>query len=198
MSFWVTKVTGRLIRCLCTSGVRDNLVLCKVQINNMVQGEIGAALADPNVAMAIAFGPPFPVLTPQDNNSGLRLGGRYEHGPKRMVFKKAHLSREDFRIFDQASGRLICVSHHHGKNPYESLDPLGVGYNPNQHQLLGEMESLCNITGAELQLYSIYCAAVHHRFCSSGNFGCLTPKIIKFYFTKQHLSGSKGLKTHSI
>jgi len=63
------------------------------------------------------------------------------------VCAQAHLSRDDFRIFDQATGRVVAVSHHYGKNPYESLDPLGVGHNPNQYNMLGEMESLCNVTG---------------------------------------------------
>lgn len=97
----------------------------------------------------IAFGPPFPELVPQDPDTGLRLGGQYDKEPRRFVFKKAHLSREDFRIFDQRSGRLVCVSHHYGKNPYESLDPMGLTHNPQtQHGILGEMESLCHVTGA--------------------------------------------------
>ena len=99
--------------------------------------------------MNIAFGPPFPELVPQDPNTGLRLGGQYDKEPRRFVFKKAHLSREDFRIFDQRSGQLVCVSHHYGKNPYESLDPMGLVNNPHTHHgMLGEMESLCHVTGA--------------------------------------------------
>eukprot|EP00892_Ulva_mutabilis_P006997 jgi/Ulvmu1/466/UM001_0473.1 len=113
-----------------------------------MQGEIGSVLQDPSQAVNIAFGPPFPELVPQDPNTGLRLGGQYDKEPRRFVFKKAHLSREDFRIFDQRTGRLVCVSHHWGKNPYESLDPLGVAHNPKVHHgMLGEMESLCHITG---------------------------------------------------
>ena len=112
-----------------------------------VKGEMGAAMANPNVALEIAFGPPFPQLVPQQPNTGIQFARHCEREPKRLIFKKAHLSRDDFRIFDQKSGRLVAVSHHHGKNPYESLDPLNVGHDPNKHKLIGEMESMCNVTG---------------------------------------------------
>lgn len=36
----------------------------------------------------------------------------------RFVFKKAHLSREDFRVFDYDSGHPVAVMHHFNKNPY--------------------------------------------------------------------------------
>jgi hypothetical protein len=42
----------------------------------------------------------------------------------RFVFKKAHLSHEDFRVFDHSSGHPVAVMHHFGKNPYGALDPL--------------------------------------------------------------------------
>lgn len=42
----------------------------------------------------------------------------------RFLFKKAHLSRDDFRVFDYASGHPVAVMHHFGKNPYAALDPL--------------------------------------------------------------------------
>lgn len=104
----------------------------------------------------IAVGPPFPELVPQDPNTGLRLGGKYDKLPRRFVFKKAHLSREDFRIFDQKTGRLVCISHHYGKNPYETLDPLGLTHNPKTHHgILGEMESLGHITGALSLTYTL-------------------------------------------
>jgi len=44
-----------------------------------------------------------------------------------FVFKRAHMSREDYRIFDAVSGRPIAVMFHHGKNPYGALDPLQLG-----------------------------------------------------------------------
>lgn len=82
-------------------------------------GEVQAALADPSLAINIAVGPPTATLVPQDPNTspGVRFAGLYEREPRRFVFKKAHLSREDFRIFDShpsGVGQLVCVSHHHG------------------------------------------------------------------------------------
>ena len=29
------------------------------------------------------------------------------------------MSREDFRVFDAATGQAAAVMHHYGKNPYE-------------------------------------------------------------------------------
>ena len=113
----------------------------------MAQGEVGAALADPNAAVEIAFGPPFPELIPQDSNSGLKFAGLYEEKPKRMVFKKAYFSLDDFRIFDQASGRLICNSHHFGKNPYTTFNQLVCD------SYAVEVEARCNVTGAEQCLF---------------------------------------------
>lgn len=52
----------------------------------------------------------------------------------RFVFKKAHLSGDDFRIFDGSSGRPVAVLHHFGKNPYEKLDPLSLGNFSDAHQ----------------------------------------------------------------
>lgn len=82
-------------------------------------GEVQAALADPSLAINIAVGPPFSNLIPQDPNTspGVKFAGLYEKEPRRFIFKKAHLSREDFRIFDShpsGVGQLVCVSHHHG------------------------------------------------------------------------------------
>ena len=106
--------------------------------------------ARPVQAIDIAIGPPCPELHPQQPGSGLLFGNQIDAAqPRRFIFKKAHLLREDFRIFDAATKRLVAVSHHHGKNPYESLDPLGVGHtNPVNYGRLGEMESLCRVTGA--------------------------------------------------
>jgi hypothetical protein len=111
------------------------------------QGEMGHALQDPNAAIEIAIGPPMPELVPQQPNTGLVVGARFDQQPRRFIFKKAHLSREDFRIFDAMNKSLVCVSHHWGKNPYASLDPMGLVDNTH-FGMLGEMESLCYITGA--------------------------------------------------
>lgn len=42
-------------------------------------------LSDPNYAIAIAVGPPFPQLVPQQPGTGLVLAGRYSNGPRRWV-----------------------------------------------------------------------------------------------------------------
>lgn len=54
----------------------------------------------------------------------MRLSGVYFEVPKRYVFKKAYFSTEDRRIFDADTGLVVQASHHWGKNPYQSLDPL--------------------------------------------------------------------------
>lgn len=51
------------------------------------------------------------------------------------------------RIFDVASGQVILVSHHPGKNPYDKLDPLGLGNTDAQHAVHGgEWESATDVT----------------------------------------------------
>lgn len=105
-------------------------------------------LSDPNYAISLAVGPPFPDLKPQQPGSGLILSNQCSSQPRRFVFKKAHLSRDDFRIFDGSSGRPVAVLHHFGKNPYEKLDPLSLGNFSDAHQhMLGEWESVCTVTG---------------------------------------------------
>ena len=61
--------------------------------------------------------------------------------------KSCHLSKDDVRILDMDTGRVVLVSHHPGKNPYETLDPLGLGNTGNQHAVQGgEWESSCDVT----------------------------------------------------
>ena len=104
---------------------------------------------DPNFVVEVAMGDPMPVLVPQDRNSGIRMCGIYFDKPKRYILKKAHMSREDNRIFDTDTGRLVLVSHHPGKNPYETLDPLGTTNQDLRYQVAGgEWESVCDVTGA--------------------------------------------------
>lgn len=88
------------------------------------------------------MGPPCPELIPQNPADGLKLAGQFTTAPRQFVFKKAHLSAEDFRIFSK-EGQLMCVSHHAGKNPYDALDPLGLGYQPQR----AEWKSLTWVTG---------------------------------------------------
>jgi hypothetical protein len=39
--------------------------------------------------------------------------------------KLAHLSHEDFKVFDQSSGHPVAVMHHFGQNPWGGLDSYG-------------------------------------------------------------------------
>lgn len=57
-----------------------------------------------------------PQLVPQDRNSGLRFAGQYYNEAYRFILKSAHMSRDDQRVFDAKSGRLIYNSHHPGSN----------------------------------------------------------------------------------
>lgn len=87
--------------------------------------EMKAMLNNPNVAVNVALGDPAPTLVAQERGSGLELDRVYFSETKRFILKKAHLSRDDVRIFD-TEGRLVANSHHPGKNPYDALDPLGL------------------------------------------------------------------------
>lgn len=93
-----------------------------------MSSEAGKLANDPTFAVEMAIGDPFPQLVPQDANddeTNIRLTGVYYPQNKRYLFKKAHFSHEDRRVFDVDTGTAILVSHHEGKNPYESIDPLG-------------------------------------------------------------------------
>lgn len=107
-------------------------------------------LTDPNFLIELAIGPPFPQLIAQKPGSGIVISGAYVPAgqPKRFVMKKAHLSDADYRMWESPSGRLVAVSHHVGKNPYESLDPLGLSNEVNRHNSkIGEWESMCQVSG---------------------------------------------------
>lgn len=103
---------------------------------------MGPNINDPNTIIEIAAGPPAPELVPQKKGEGLEFGRQYSNEIKRFIFKKAHMSKDDFRIFDK-DGRLVCNAWHEGKNPYGDLDPLGLG-NTGPKQ---EWESLCKAQG---------------------------------------------------
>jgi hypothetical protein len=105
---------------------------------------------DPNFLVELAVGPPLAPLVPQEPRSGVTLGGRFLQAPGRFIFKKAHLSADDNRIFNAENGQLVCVSHHYGKNPYEMMDPLGLSQQNdfwNRTHMLGEWDSICHVTG---------------------------------------------------
>lgn len=105
---------------------------------------------DPNFLVELAVGPPLADLVPQQPGAGIPFGGRFLQAPGRFIFKKAHLSADDNRIFNAENGQLVCVSHHYGKNPYDALDPLGISHQNdywNRTHILGEWESICHVTG---------------------------------------------------
>lgn len=91
-----------------------------------------------------------PTLIPQDPKSGLKFAGLYYNEPYRFILKSGHMSRDDQRMFDTKTGRLVYNSHHPGKNPYDALDPLGLTNQDAAHQrntMGAEWESLTNVTG---------------------------------------------------
>ena len=58
-----------------------------------------------------------------------------------------NISLSQVRIIDVATGQVILVSHHPGKNPYETLDPLGFGNSGKQHAVMGgEWESATDVS----------------------------------------------------
>ena len=81
---------------------------------------------DPNFVVQFAVGDPAPELVPQERTAGINFDGVFFPETKRYIVKKAHLSRDDVRIFDVATGKLVFNSHHPGKNPYDCTDPLGL------------------------------------------------------------------------
>lgn len=109
--------------------------------------ELSKLANDPNFVVEFAVGEPVANLVPQDRNAGPRFTGLYFKEPKRYVLKSAHMSREDVRIFDPDSGRVVLVSHHPGKDPYGAFDPLGTTNSGNHHKVAGgEWESVCDVT----------------------------------------------------
>mmetsp|Transcript_27681 Transcript_27681/g.41551 ORF Transcript_27681/g.41551 Transcript_27681/m.41551 type:complete len:317 (-) Transcript_27681:86-1036(-) len=107
--------------------------------------EMQQMVNDPDFIVEFAIGDPIPNLIPQSKDSGIRLSGVYFDEPKRYIMKSCHLSKDDVRILDVDTGKVVLVSHHPGKNPYEELDPLGIGNNP--HAVNGgEWESCCDVT----------------------------------------------------
>jgi hypothetical protein len=110
--------------------------------------EMNKIANDPDFVIQFAVGDPFPELVEQDRNSGIRLHGVCFDKPKRFILKKAHMSKEDNRIFDVETGRLVMVSHHPGKSPYGGLDPLGTAPGSGRTNVMGgEWESVCDVTG---------------------------------------------------
>lgn len=88
--------------------------------------EMNSLVNDPDFVVEFAMGDPTPELVPQQRGSGIVMNGLYFDKPKRYLMKKAHMSKDDVRVFDTDTGKPVLVSHHPGKNPYDRLDPLGL------------------------------------------------------------------------
>lgn len=89
-------------------------VLILVNVNYAFAENIGSCLAQGMKAITIAVGDPFPRLVPQTQGSGIEKDGVYHTKPTRYILKKAHLSLDDFRVYD-VDGNLVANSHHPGK-----------------------------------------------------------------------------------
>lgn len=93
-------------------------------------------------------GPPQGYLVPQEQGSGLTLG--HQFCPEQTRFIQSHLSVDDNRIFDEF-GRIMCVSHHYGKNPYhDTMEPLEIGGCEDRGTLIEEFqmeEPVCYVSG---------------------------------------------------
>eukprot|EP01006_Ploeotia_vitrea_P019901 TRINITY_DN52156_c0_g1_i1.p1 TRINITY_DN52156_c0_g1~~TRINITY_DN52156_c0_g1_i1.p1 ORF type:complete len:351 (+),score=43.14 TRINITY_DN52156_c0_g1_i1:118-1053(+) len=86
---------------------------------------------------------------PQDPSHGLKMHGMYSTDTRTYVLKKAHISYDDWRVFDAYTKQMLFNSHHPGKNPLGSMDPLGV-FNTEEYTTagFGEWEALCDVSGA--------------------------------------------------
>lgn len=104
---------------------------------------------DPNFVVKFALGEPNSSLVKQPREAGIHLNNVFFNQPKQYVLKSAHMSREDLRIFDAETGRMVMVSHHPGKNPYDMLDPLGTTNQDMRYNVAGgEWESIYDVTGS--------------------------------------------------
>lgn len=109
--------------------------------------EMQQLINDPNFVVEFAIGDPVPDLVPQSKDSGIKMSGVYFKKTKRYIMKKCHMSKDDVRILDMDTGKVVMVSHHPGKNPYAEIDPLGLGNTGDQHAVQGgEWESSCNVS----------------------------------------------------
>jgi hypothetical protein len=112
--------------------------------------ETNKLLNDPNFVIQFAVGEPVPHLIPQDPNVGIVLGRLFFNEPKRYVWKKAHMSLDDNRVFDYKTGHLVYNSSHPGSDPHSAFDPLGLtnqGDRYTQNTLGAEWESICDVRG---------------------------------------------------
>eukprot|EP00168_Porphyra_purpurea_P002475 TRINITY_DN1284_c0_g1_i1.p1 TRINITY_DN1284_c0_g1~~TRINITY_DN1284_c0_g1_i1.p1 ORF type:complete len:305 (-),score=144.30 TRINITY_DN1284_c0_g1_i1:140-1054(-) len=114
--------------------------------------ELAKMQNDPNFIIEFALGPPASTLVDQTGappELNLNFQNRVSSEVTRYVLKSAHLSADDLRMFDVKTGKLAFVSHHPGKNPYDSLDPLSLGNGDAAYQrnTMGEWDSVCDVRG---------------------------------------------------
>lgn len=69
--------------------------------------EMNSLVNDPDFVVEFAMGDPTPDLVAQERGSGITFSGLYFDKPKRYLMKKAHMSKEDVRIFDTDTGKLV-------------------------------------------------------------------------------------------
>lgn len=109
--------------------------------------EANKLVNDPNFVVQFALGEPSSNLVPQKREDGIKFKGIYFDEVKQYVLKSAHMSREDLRIFDTSSGKMVMVSHYPGKNPYDAFDPLGTTNQENRYNVAGgEWESIYEVS----------------------------------------------------
>lgn len=116
---------------------------------HMNNSRTGRPLNPNNLNPEEVVGPPQGYLVPQEQGSGLTLG--HQFCPEQTRFIQSHLSADDNRIFDEF-GRLMCVSHHYGENPYhETMEPLDIGNSADHGTLTDEefqmKEPVCYVSG---------------------------------------------------
>ena len=112
--------------------------------------ELQKAQHDPNFALEVLAGPPIPELVAQKKGDGIEVYGKYVPDnvqSKRYICKAAHLSTDDWRIWDHATGKLCYNSHHPGKNPVGSVDKLGTAHQSDRYSRGGEWESQADVNG---------------------------------------------------
>ncbi|KAA8493181.1 hypothetical protein FVE85_8626 [Porphyridium purpureum] len=111
--------------------------------------EIGKMQNDPDFVLEVLAGPSAPELVPQKREDGVAVYKKYgpDNEPKRFIIKAAHLSTDDWRIWDHKTGKLVYNGHHPGKNPVGSIDKLGTAHQSDRYSRGGEWESYADVTG---------------------------------------------------
>lgn len=107
--------------------------------------KVKEVLSDPMEVAQIAGGGLVRNLVAQRRSEGIVKDGLYFPETKRYILKKARFGLADFRLFD-TDQTLVANSHHPGKNPLDSIDPLGVLGTGDVLSPFGEWHSICDVT----------------------------------------------------